>query len=1327
MVFSLKQRETSSVEFSADFDREEVLAAAKGNYTDATRASREILSDIDMDQFFEPDEKTALQMLYAEKERSFADRLARKQEECQAQIDKNQAVLDDQKEKQAAVDGLERAKRDVENVNADMDALVAAYPSSMQSAARAALRAGMEKGEKAEMPAPRSIKEKIQLFLNKKKIEKQQQDFDHSQKKAVQKGINGFVTNPAALDKQIEKAQAELKRANDKVPTAEQGVATWQKKLDRESKQIRDESVASYQYDAGQLLYARELYADNALRAVKLPPVLGMQNLTEPVACAQAVVLDKPEQMQDLVDRMNKAGFKTVFADGADMDKVADPSVFVIRRSTHGQDSSNKYELLTPFFEPDQARDNIVNALRVVQTTKGAQVAGAITPMTLGQMDQRVADKDDKPRQLKECVMNDPTVSNEDKVRYARMSGEEIRDDIIAKAVEQAGRNGDTQAAVTERLNKANENGAQYFFRGQSFIAGDEKSSYMNPTQRVGRAGYTYASPNPGYAMMYSGAGNSTTGGSGDMGKKSVTFSDGTQENIGFVSVYKASSKTLLTKNFGLEGMQNVAMDSTNQNGLKRQATWSDDLEAHMNPNDNPLAARLLVSPRGVVTIPEDDPKWKIICDMYAPDTKDSFKGNDKAAAYGAAYEKRLDALRAQQSANGGKVTTYGRSHEDLAAIWGTRAKLYAKAVAPEQKTQQPEEKAALRQQFHSILTGGRAETNTVTNGNVMPPPPPRTDENAGAGKTGTLNKAFGNPRPQQPQTAAARVSDTARADDPNVMYALDGQGNRLFPYTLAPGMSQENITQLAGMINRACKSPTGRDTLQQASEMGHTFRLYNESDGRGGYYDNYRREICMNMFNGNEDFMCSTLVHESRHSIQFDQIPQFTERFRDFAGLDFKSSTIVNRAIEADAVAIQSKFNVEMALAGDKGPYEAMRFHGTKNVSEFMMQAANQGKLNDPETLKQGADKWYESAGLINYYDNYYAGVEQGRIQNGENRNSLTDEDLNVLTASLFNVRGRQYAGDSGEYLKTAQKTMLTEKAYNDVKQANARCGKTDNSVDSMPVFNEFTGKAMEITHAERCRMDALAYLKMKGEPPKAVMPPPPPRTDVNGNVMPPPPPRTATNNTVMPPPPPPRTATDSTVMPPPPPPRTATNNTVMPPPPPRMAADNTVMPPPPPRTATDNTVMPPPPPPRTATNNTVMPPPPPRTATDSTVMPPPPPPRTATNNTVMPPPPPPRTATNNTVMPPPPPRTATDNTVMPPPPPRTATDNTVMPPPPPHRADVNGNVMPPPLSSLQAKLTAMTRKPNLMQTLQNRTTQEQTAPQISVRQMSQRTGEAR
>ena len=272
-------------------------------------------------------------------------------------------------------------------------------------------------------------------------------------------------------------------------------------------------------------------------------------------------------------------------------------------------------------------------------------------------------------------------------------------------------------------MSEANKDGAQYFFRGQAFVAGDEMSSYMNPTQRVGRAGYTYASPNPGYAMMYSGAGNSVTGGSGDMDKHAVTFADGTRENIGFVSVYKASSKTLMTKNFGLEDMKNVAMDSTNQNGLKKQATWSDDLEAHMNPTDNPLVARLLVSPRGVVTIPEDDPKWKIICDMYAPDTKDSFKGNEKSEAYGAVYEKRLNALRAQKKALG-KVLTYGKTQEELDGLWNTKTKVNnEKAPAAKENA----DKNAMRADFATVLSGKPKEASQPKQaGMTMPPPMPK-------------------------------------------------------------------------------------------------------------------------------------------------------------------------------------------------------------------------------------------------------------------------------------------------------------------------------------------------------------------------------------------------------------------------------------------------------------------------------------------------------------------------------------------------------------------------------------------------------------------------
>ena len=141
-----------------------------------------------------------------------------------------------------------------------------------------------------------------------------------------------------------------------------------------------------------------------------------------------------------------------------------------------------------------------------------------------------------------------------------------------------------------------------------------------------------------------------------------------------------------------------------------------------MNPNDNPLAARLLVSPRGVVTIPEDDPKWKIICDMYAPDTKDSFKGNELSETYGAAFEKRLDALQ-EQKKTFGKVQTYGKSQEELDGLWNTKTKVNdGKAPVAKEKA----DKNAMRADFATVLSGKPKEASQPKQaGMTMPPPMP--------------------------------------------------------------------------------------------------------------------------------------------------------------------------------------------------------------------------------------------------------------------------------------------------------------------------------------------------------------------------------------------------------------------------------------------------------------------------------------------------------------------------------------------------------------------------------------------------------------------------
>ena len=704
------------------FDKAAALSASKREFESGAQSSgdkveHKILDFVDTDYILADSDEAALDTLYEAENNRYRARVAelygtfqKAESELNSDIAKKSAQ---EQEQRATLDAMTQKKESARAVRDNVDAVLSAYPESMQKDVRTAL----EKGGK--LPEPKALKDKIKVLWNKRKINKSKRNVDEFLQSVQDDAAKEAVFNPEAFDKKIAAAEQDLSNTGAEINTVRERLDAERARLNKRCAEAREDRANAFREKAGNVLFARQLYqGKNAVRAIKLPPMLGMQNLTEPVACAQSISFDKDDRannIQALVDRMNKAGFKTVLCDEADVSKVADPSVFVIRPATHAQDAA-RYELLTPFFDAKDARANIKNVMRVVQSTKGATVYGAITPMTLGQMDQRVQDKDDKPRQLKECVMNDPTVSAADKARYAQMNGDQIRDEIISEALKQAYQRGDTQDAVTRRFEQANANGAKYFFRGQAFISGDEMSSYMNPTQRVGRTGFTYASPNPSYAMSYSGAGISANGGSGFVDKRSITLPSGKKANFGFVSVYKASSKTLVTKNFGLEDMKNVATDKYNENQLRKasEVNSMNDMEAHMTPQDNPLAARLLVSPLGVVKIPENDPKWKIICDMYAPDTKDSFKGNEWSEAYGAAYEKRLDALQEQKKAFG-KVQTYGKSQEELDALWNTETKVNNEKAPVEKENA---DKDAMRADFATVLSGKPKEA-----GRTMPPP----------------------------------------------------------------------------------------------------------------------------------------------------------------------------------------------------------------------------------------------------------------------------------------------------------------------------------------------------------------------------------------------------------------------------------------------------------------------------------------------------------------------------------------------------------------------------------------------------------------------------
>ncbi len=329
------------------------------------------------------------------------------------------------------------------------------------------------------------------------------------------------------------------------------------------------------------------------------------------------------------------------------------------------------------------------------------------------------------------------------------------------------------------------------------------------------------------------------------------------------------------------------------------------------------------------------------------------------------------------------------------------------------------------------------------------------------------LQSAFSSPIAQSQAVKPAQSLENAWTEEPSVVYALDAEGNRLFPYILV--VDEKNIdgkVRLMNCMNRACLSETGRETLQQSAETGLSFLLHPEmSDDRGGFYNHDHRVICINA-HMNDDFMCNALVHEARHSIQFDQVPKMNETFKDF-DLDFKSFMILNRAMEADAVAVQAKCAAELAALGDTGVAEgAPNYRHVVNVYE---QAAKEGKLDAPDTMKKAADAWYKNYATVDWYDNYYSEFEPKRVSGRKEIKTLSDEQPDFFVGSLFKFKDCQYAGNSAEYLKTPEKLSCSDKAYKRVAKANKMYGQTDTSIDRMYSVDPVSLRPTDCTHGQK------------------------------------------------------------------------------------------------------------------------------------------------------------------------------------------------------------------------------------------------------------------
>lgn len=242
----------------------------------------------------------ALRHLYQTENKAYHNRIHQlhtqfKQDEAAYETDlKNKRK--DSFDKAAAADALEQKQATAKMIQGAVDNLVAAYPESMRKDVRAALQKGVETDKKAEMPAPKTFKDKIKLMFNRKKIEQGRNVVENCFKQVKDKTVCEAAVNPAAFDKKVDAARHAAEQADKVAWDAEKGKGALKANLNAECRKLRDTMFKSFESKAGQMLYARQRQDKESQKTNDAKAPLSLQGRLSGLTA-------KPNLMQTLKDR----------------------------------------------------------------------------------------------------------------------------------------------------------------------------------------------------------------------------------------------------------------------------------------------------------------------------------------------------------------------------------------------------------------------------------------------------------------------------------------------------------------------------------------------------------------------------------------------------------------------------------------------------------------------------------------------------------------------------------------------------------------------------------------------------------------------------------------------------------------------------------------------------------------------------------------------------------------------------------------------------------------------------------------------------------------
>ncbi len=175
--------------------------------------------------------------------------------------------------------------------------------------------------------------------------------------------------------------------------------------------------------------------------------------------------------------------------------------------------------------------------------------------------------------------------------------------------------------------------------------------------------------------------------------------------------------------------------------------------------------------------------------------------------------------------------------------------------------------------------------------------------------------------------------------------------------------------------------SPIAKRILEQAVNNGIKISMMSGMDAVGTY-DDAKRSIFLNPEMSDEILM-TTLVHEARHS---DQSVYYTSTNT------IESAIKVNRAMEADAMAVQCAAAFEMRISD---PAIFSEFKGKHPLIAKAYEAEIKSSKDTQKALSSAFKAWYSDEKYVDSYDHDVACFMKKHYSPSRSLRSVSDRDL--------------------------------------------------------------------------------------------------------------------------------------------------------------------------------------------------------------------------------------------------------------------------------------------------------------------------------------------